>query len=106
MVTIQGVADVAEAIREANNTPYGLSAGVVTRDFELGLSVAEKIESGIVHINDSSVDDEPQVPFGGMKDSGWGRMGGTAAMEEFTELRWDHHATHPPALRVLTKPAW
>ncbi|MHB1342957.1 MAG: aldehyde dehydrogenase family protein [Thermoleophilia bacterium] len=88
VVTIQSVADVAEAIREANNTPYGLSAGVVTRDFELGLSVAEKIESGIVHINDSSVGDEPQVPFGGMKDSGWGRMGGTAAMEEFTELRW------------------
>lgn len=88
VVTVQSVGDVAEAIREANNTPYGLSAGVVTRDFELGLSVAERIESGIVHINDSSVGDEPQVPFGGMKDSGWGRMGGTAAKEEFTELRW------------------
>jgi len=88
VVTIQSVSGVDQAIQEANNTPYGLAAGVVTPDFELGLSVAEKIESGIVHINDSSVGDEPQVPFGGMKDSGWGRMGGTAALEEFTELRW------------------
>ena len=45
-------------------------------------------DTGMVHINDSSVHDEPQVPFGGVKDSGWGRHGGLAALEEFTELRW------------------
>ncbi|MFZ0612231.1 MAG: aldehyde dehydrogenase family protein [Desulfobacterales bacterium] len=49
---------------------------------------AERVESGIVHIKDQTVHDEPQVPFGGMKDSGWGRFGGRAALEEFTELRW------------------
>ena len=77
-----------EAVRLANDTPYGLSAGVVTPDFNKGLWVAERIESGMVHINDSSVHDEPQVPFGGVKDSGYGRLGGRAAIEEFTELRW------------------
>lgn len=82
------VEDTEEAIRMANNSRYGLSAGVITRDFEKGLSVAERLESGMVHINDSSIHDEPQVPFGGVKDSGWGRHGGLAALEEFTELRW------------------
>lgn len=82
------VEDAEEAIRVANSSRYGLSAGVITRDFEKGLAIAERLESGMVHINDSSVHDEPQVPFGGVKDSGWGRHGGLAAIEEFTELRW------------------
>ena len=72
----------------ANDTMYGLSAAVFTRDLAKGLAIAERIESGIVHINDQTVHDEPQVPFGGVKDSGWGRFGGQAALEEFTELRW------------------
>jgi len=82
------VEDMEEAVRVANNSRYGLSAGVITRDLQKGLEVAEKLETGMVHINDSSVHDEPQVPFGGIKDSGWGRHGGLAAIEEFTELRW------------------
>jgi acyl-CoA reductase-like NAD-dependent aldehyde dehydrogenase len=82
------VDDVEEAIRVANNSRYGLSAGIITRDFEKGLAIAERLETGMVHINDSSIHDEPQVPFGGVKDSGWGRHGGLAALEEFTELRW------------------
>ena len=82
------VDDVEEAIRVANDTRYGLSAGIMTNDFNQGLAIAERIESGIVHINDQTVNDEPQVPFGGVKDSGWGRFGGRAALEEFTELRW------------------
>ncbi len=77
-----------EAVELANATMYGLSASVFTRDFAKGLSIAKRIESGIVHINDQTVHDEPQVPFGGVKDSGWGRFGGQAALEEFTELRW------------------
>jgi len=80
--------DTDEAVALANNSRYGLSAGVITRDFEKGLSIAERLETGMVHINDSSVHDEPQVPFGGVKESGWGRLGGRAALEEFTELRW------------------
>jgi acyl-CoA reductase-like NAD-dependent aldehyde dehydrogenase len=82
------VEDAEEALRVANNSRYGLSAGVITRDFEKGLSIAERLETGMVHINDSSIHDEPQVPFGGVKESGWGRHGGLAALEEFTELRW------------------
>jgi acyl-CoA reductase-like NAD-dependent aldehyde dehydrogenase len=67
---------------------YGLSAAVITRDIAKALDMAERIESGIVHINDQTIHDEPQVPFGGVKDSGWGRFGGRGALEEFTELRW------------------
>ncbi len=88
VVSLIEVENEEEAVVVANETAYGLSAGVITRDFNKGLSVAECIESGIVHINDQSVHDEPQVPFGGVKDSGWGRFGGRAALEEFTELRW------------------
>jgi acyl-CoA reductase-like NAD-dependent aldehyde dehydrogenase len=82
------VDDVEEAIRVANDTRYGLSAGIITNDFNKGLAIAERIESGIVHINDQPVNDEPQVPFGGVKESGWGRFGGRAALDEFTDLRW------------------
>lgn len=88
VVSVIEVDDVEEALRVANDTSYGLSASVVTRDIGKGLWVAERIESGMVHINDSSVNDQPQMPFGGIKDSGWGRLGGRAALEEFTELRW------------------
>ncbi|MBI4445013.1 MAG: aldehyde dehydrogenase family protein [Acidobacteria bacterium] len=82
------VSNVEEAIQCANDTRYGLSAGILTSDFDKGLAIAEKLETGMVHINDSPVHDEPQVPFGGVKESGWGRLGGKAALEEFTELRW------------------
>ncbi len=77
-----------EAVAAANDTAYGLTASVFTRDLGVGLDIAGRIESGIVHINDQTVHDEPQMPFGGVKDSGWGRFGGRAALEEFTELRW------------------
>ena len=88
VVSIIEVQDEEEAVAVANDTNYGLSAAVVTRDYSKGLAIAERIESGMVHINDQTVHDEPQVPFGGVKDSGWGRFGGRAALEEFTELRW------------------
>ena len=88
VVSVIDVKDEDEAVNVANDTAYGLSAAVVTRDFAKALAIAERIESGIVHINDQTVGDEPQVPFGGVKDSGWGRFGGRAALEEFTELRW------------------
>ena len=88
VVSVIEVENEEEAVAVANDTGYGLSASVFTGDFMKGLDLAERIESGMVHINDQTVHDEPQVPFGGIKDSGWGRFGGKAALEEFTELRW------------------
>jgi aldehyde dehydrogenase (NAD+) len=88
VVPVIVVEDDEEALRVANNSQFGLSSGIITNDFEKGLAIAERLETGMVHINDASIHDEPQVPFGGVKDSGWGRHGGLAALEEFTELRW------------------
>jgi acyl-CoA reductase-like NAD-dependent aldehyde dehydrogenase len=88
VATISIVESADEAVSLANETSYGLSAGILTGDNDRGLALAEGIEAGIVHVNDQPVHDEPQMPFGGVKDSGWGRFGGTAAMHEFTELRW------------------
>ncbi|MCL5735777.1 MAG: aldehyde dehydrogenase family protein [Actinobacteria bacterium] len=89
------VKDVEEAIEVANDNAYGLSCGIITRDLQKGLAIADRIESGMVHINESSTADEPHVPFGGVKDSGWGKMGGKQAAEEFTELRWITFQTSP-----------
>ena len=75
-------------MRIANDTEYGLSAAVFSRDVKRALAVASRIESGICHINGPTVADEAQMPFGGMKGSGHGRFGGKAAIAEFTDLRW------------------
>ncbi|MFI8620921.1 aldehyde dehydrogenase family protein [Marinomonas sp. NPDC078689] len=82
------VKSVEEAIHVANDTEYGLSAAVFTRDIQRALQVANHIESGICHINGPTLGGEPQMPFGGMKDSGYGRFGGTSSIAEFTDLRW------------------
>jgi acyl-CoA reductase-like NAD-dependent aldehyde dehydrogenase len=76
------------AVARANDTAYGLSAGIITADRDRGFALARRIESGIVHVNDQTVADEPQMPFGGVKESGFGRFGGQAVVDEFTELRW------------------
>jgi acyl-CoA reductase-like NAD-dependent aldehyde dehydrogenase len=88
VVAIVPVDGADEAVRVANDTEYGLAAAVFGGDVPAALAVAQRIESGICHVNSSTVHDEPQMPFGGMKASGWGRFGGSAALEEFTELRW------------------
>ena len=88
VASIEVVADADEAVAAANATSYGLSSGVITTDPDKGLAIASRLEAGIVHVNDQPVHDEPQMPFGGVKDSGWGRFGGTFAMDEFTELQW------------------
>lgn len=80
--------DVEEAISLANDSEYGLSAAVFGGDVLRALEVARRIESGICHINGPTVLDQAQIPFGGVKDSGYGRFGGRAAIDEFTELRW------------------
>jgi vanillin dehydrogenase len=88
IVAIVPVDGVDEAIRVANDTEYGLSAAVFSSDVDAALAVASQLQTGMCHINDATVNDEPPMPFGGVKDSGWGRFGGKAALEEFTELRW------------------
>lgn len=84
-----------EAIRLANDSEYGLSSAVFSRDIGRAMAVARRIESGICHINGPTVHDEAQMPFGGVKGSGYGRFGGKAAIAEFTELRWITIQTTP-----------
>ncbi len=82
------VASEDEAVRVANDTEYGLSSAVFSRDVQRALAVAGRIQSGICHINGPTLNDEAQMPFGGVKGSGYGRFGGKAAIAEFTDLRW------------------
>ncbi|MGZ4353263.1 MAG: aldehyde dehydrogenase family protein, partial [Gaiellaceae bacterium] len=77
-----------QAVERANATAYGLSSGIMTSNADRGLALAQQLDAGIVHVNDQPVGDEPQMPFGGVKDSGFGRFGGQAVIDEFTELRW------------------
>jgi vanillin dehydrogenase len=88
VVGIVSVDGPEEAVRVANDTEYGLAASVFGADVPTALDLARQIESGICHVNGATVHDEPQMPFGGVKASGFGRFGGKAAIEEFTELRW------------------
>jgi acyl-CoA reductase-like NAD-dependent aldehyde dehydrogenase len=88
VLAVEVVDSADEAVARANATSYGLAAGIITSDVDGGLALAQQVEAGIVHVNDQPVGDEPQMPFGGVKDSGWGRFGGQAAIDEFTELRW------------------
>ncbi|MBY5761519.1 aldehyde dehydrogenase [Rhizobium leguminosarum] len=88
-----------EAIRIANDSEYGLSSAVFSRNVQRAMAVAARIESGICHINGPTVHDEAQMPFGGVKGSGYGRFGGKAAIAEFTDLRWitvEDSAQHYP----------
>lgn len=82
--------DLDEAAKLAADTEYGLSLGILTHDVAKGLALAERIPTGLVHINDQTVNDEATVPFGGRGDSGNGsRHGGAAAnLEAFTEQQW------------------
>jgi acyl-CoA reductase-like NAD-dependent aldehyde dehydrogenase len=88
VVTVACVDGDEDAIRLANDSEYGLSASVFSRDVSRAMQVAQRIESGICHINGPTVHDEAQMPFGGVKSSGYGRFGGKASIAEFTELRW------------------
>ncbi|MGA8010314.1 MAG: aldehyde dehydrogenase [Thiomonas sp.] len=83
------------AIACANDNEYGLSAAVFGRDVARAMNVARRIESGICHVNGPTVHDEAQMPFGGVKGSGYGRFGGKAGINEFTELRWITVQTTP-----------
>lgn len=88
VVAVMRVSGDEEAIRIANDSEYGLSSAVFSRDSARAMKVASRLQTGICHINAPTVHDEPQMPFGGTKSSGYGRFGGKAGIEEFTELRW------------------
>lgn len=88
VVILDVVESADEAVARANSSRYGLTAGIITGDTARGLQIAQQLESGIVHVNDQTVNDEPQMPFGGVKDSGWGHFGIGFSTEEFTELQW------------------
>jgi len=87
--------DEEHAIELANDTDYGLSAAVFTRDIARGLGVARRIKSGICHVNGPTVHDEAQMPFGGVGASGYGRFGGRQGIDSFTETRWITVETQP-----------
>ncbi|HWM39849.1 MAG TPA: aldehyde dehydrogenase family protein [Streptomyces sp.] len=91
--------DDAEAVELANATEHGLTCGIITENATHGLRVARRIRTGIVHVNDQSVADEPQAPFGGFKASGYGRFGGRWGIEAFSNTRWvtlaTQHAHYP-----------
>ncbi|MFS8609098.1 MAG: aldehyde dehydrogenase family protein, partial [Gammaproteobacteria bacterium] len=96
--------DEDDAVRLANDSDYGLSAGIITADEERGLAVARRLNTGMAHVNDSSVHDEPHVPFGGIGASGLGRHGGRPGIEQFTELRWvtlERGGRHYPPMFVV-----
>ena len=82
-------ATAEDAAKLAADSEYGLSLGILTRDVMRGLDLARQIPTGIVHINEQTVDDEPNIPFGGLGASGTGaRFGGTSNLEAFTDTRW------------------
>ncbi len=95
VVCVVRAQDDEDAIRIANDTEYGLSAAVFSRNIPRAMNVARRIESGICHVNGPTVHDEAQMPFGGSKASGYGRFGGKAGIDQFTELRWITIETQP-----------
>jgi acyl-CoA reductase-like NAD-dependent aldehyde dehydrogenase len=88
ITTIVRVKGVEAAVAAANDTAYGLSAGIFGRDVTRALGAALQIDCGAVHVNGATVQNEAQAPYGGMKDSGYGRFDGRAVIDEFTELKW------------------
>lgn len=86
--TLERVQSDDEAVEKANASEFGLSSAVFSRDIQRAMDIAKRLQTGICHINAATVDDEAPMPFGGTKDSGYGRFGSQASIHEFTELRW------------------
>lgn len=100
VASVLRVTDAEEAISLVNDSRFGLSAAIFSQDLKAAHAIADRLECGIVQINGPTVHDDPAMPFGGMKDSGYGRFGGESAIEAFTELRWiaTHDAGRTPTL--------
>ncbi|MBD7963458.1 aldehyde dehydrogenase family protein [Fictibacillus norfolkensis] len=77
-----------EVVQMANAYPYGLSGAVHSKNIEHATDIAHDIHTGMIHVNDQPVNDEPHMPFGGEKNSGLGRFNGEWVLEEFTTLKW------------------
>ncbi|MFZ7110614.1 MAG: aldehyde dehydrogenase family protein [Desulfatiglandales bacterium] len=88
VASIISVKDEKEALEVANDTTYGLSAGVITQDLKKAIFLCEGLDAGMVHVNDGSIDADACCPFGGCKESGIGREGGRYSVEELTEVKW------------------
>ena len=88
--------DVDELVALAAGTDYGLSLGIIGRDLGKAMEIAERVPSGLVHINDQTINDEATIPFGGVGASGVGRQGGLANLEAFTETQWMTVRATPP----------
>lgn len=80
--------DFDHAVDISNDTSYGLSSGIVTNDLQKAFDFALRVDAGSVHINDNAFDDDPNAPFGGFKDSGYGKENGRYSIEDMTELKW------------------
>ncbi len=88
VITLEGIDDLDDAITRCNATPFGLTASIFTADLSAALRFAEEVHAGMVHINGATVQEEPQVPFGGVGDSGFGREGALVGIDELTEWKW------------------
>jgi vanillin dehydrogenase len=88
VVCIMKVENDQQAIEYANNSDYGLSGAIHTSNIERGAEMAKQIETGMIHINDGTINDEPIVAFGGEKNSGLGRLNGSWSLDAFTTLKW------------------
>ncbi|MCX9150115.1 aldehyde dehydrogenase [Pseudomonas sp. TB1-B1] len=97
-VVLRGDGDEA-LLALANDSEFGLAAAIFSRDTSRALALAQRVESGICHINGPTVHDEAQMPFGGVKSSGYGSFGSRTAIDQFTQLRWvtmQHGPRHYP----------
>lgn len=88
VVSVYPIESLDEAIEKSNDSNFGLSAAIYTRDINAAMRYVTEVESGMVHVNGSSLHDEPHVPFGGIKDSGFGREGTEEDIEAMTEWKW------------------
>ena len=95
-----------DGVRMANDSPYGLNGAIHTRDVEYGAQLAKQIQSGMVHVNDGTINDDPLIAFGGEKASGVGRLNGKWALDEFTTFKWisvQHKKRHYPFEEIAGK---
>jgi len=88
LAAIYEARDYEHAVELANDTSYGLSSGIVTKDLQKAFDFALRVEAGSVHINDNAFDDDPNAPFGGFKGSGYGKENGRWSVADMTELKW------------------
>lgn len=88
VTSVYPIADFEEAVARANDTNFGLSAAIFTRDITKALQFTQRVRTGMVHINAPTIADEPHVPFGGIGDSGFGREGTDIDIDTFTEWKW------------------